>query len=134
MKLAKKYNIPLNGVYMKNELENMIPNSGGYIINMQDSIDGNGTHWISVYFPKNKKNSLYFDSFGLAPPIAIIKFMLKYSPNIITSDEEIQNINSGFCGQYCLYFLHQMFHNKGSMMNKYNRFIKIFGDNLIDFE
>lgn len=132
MHMAKKYDIPLNAVYMKDELKDITPLPGGYIINMQDSVDGNGTHWVAVYNPRNYNDSLYFDSFGIDPPVAIIEFMQKYSPNMIASDKEIQNINSGFCGQYCLYFLHQMFHNKGDIVKKYDRFIKTFKDNLLD--
>ena len=43
--LALKYNLPLIGVYSKDELPKKIQ-VGSYYVNMQDSTEGNGTHWI----------------------------------------------------------------------------------------
>lgn len=52
-------------------------------------------HWIAV----NNKDKLYFDSFGLPPPVNIPK---SYS----YSNLDIQNIKSGRCGQYCCLFIY----------------------------
>ena len=45
------------------------------------------------------------------------------------SDKVIQNINSGICGYYCLYFLHYMSYNKDkTYLNTYQDFINSFDD------
>jgi hypothetical protein len=40
------------------------------IVNL-DISENNGTHWVSYY--KNKDICYYFDSFGLDPPIELLK-------------------------------------------------------------
>lgn len=127
--LAYKLKIPLNAVVSKDHLYYMKPQIGGYIINMEDSDEGDGSHWVAIWFDNYNKTPLYFDSFGVDPPIAIIDFMKKWYNKCIFSTKEIQNINSGFCGQYCLYFLHQMSKNKGKLYKKYKNFINLFSDN-----
>lgn len=128
IRLAKKFGIPLNAVVSKDHLYDMFPQKGGYIINMEDSDAGNGSHWVSIWFDGPGSQPLYFDSFGIDPPIAVIDFMKKWNDKCIFSTKEIQNINSGFCGQYCLYFLHQMHKNKGKLDKKYEHFIDMFDD------
>jgi hypothetical protein len=104
---AKKNKINLNGVYSKNQLNNLKPKNGGYIINMQDSNKGNGTHWVCCWIDKNE--SIYFDSFGIVPPIEIENFIQEFKPGMVFhSNIDIQNINSGGCGQYCMDFLYFM--------------------------
>lgn len=127
--LAKKFNIPLNAVVSKDHLYDMFPQKGGYIVNMEDSDAGNGTHWVCIWFNGPGDIPLYFDSFGIDPPMAVIDFMKKWHNKCIFSTKEIQNINSGFCGQYCLYFLHQMSKNKGKVDKKYKNFVDLFNDN-----
>ena len=43
-KLAGFYKLPLIGIHMKNEMPKK-PVDGCYIINLQSSTQGNGTHW-----------------------------------------------------------------------------------------
>ena len=40
--LANKFSIPLVAVVSKNHLYDMKPEKGGYIVNMEDSTDGDG--------------------------------------------------------------------------------------------
>jgi len=128
-RLAKAFNIPLNAVVSKDHLREMTPQPGGYIVNMEDSTAGNGSHWVAVYFEGPGYVPLYFDSFGIDPPLAIIDFMKKCHNKCIFSTKEIQNINSGFCGQYCLYFLNEMSKNGGNLCKRYQRFLSFFNDN-----
>ena len=128
IRLAKRFGIPLNAVISKNHLYDMTPMKGGYIVNMEDSDEGSGSHWVAIWFDSLNKIPLYFDSFGIDPPIAIIDFMKKVNDKCIFSSKEIQNINSGFCGQYCLFFLHQMSKNNGKVEKKYKNFIDLFDD------
>jgi len=46
--ICKKKGIPLNGVYMKDELAEIQPQEGNYIINLQSSYQGSGTHWLAL--------------------------------------------------------------------------------------
>ena len=73
-KLAGFYKLPLIGIHMKNEMPKK-PVDGCYIINLQSSTQGNGTHWTAMIIWKKK--SYYFDSFGTAPPVEIINFTKK---------------------------------------------------------
>lgn len=97
--LAEKHNIPLNGVMCKDQLPKL-PRDGGYIVNMQSSTEGDGTHWVCVYV--EKKHALYFDSFGCLPPTEIERFLK--GPYLYNS-KVIQNIRSAICGYYCLYVI-----------------------------
>jgi hypothetical protein len=40
-----KFNLNLNDVLNKDLLNTIEPKIGNYIINLQNSYDGNGTHW-----------------------------------------------------------------------------------------
>jgi hypothetical protein len=97
--LAKKYKLPLIGIYSKDELPKKIQ-VGSYIVNMQDSTDGNGTHWVLIKI-FDKKNALYFDSFGQPLPLEVLDFLKHYKP-IPYSNRHIQNIDSSRCGLYCI--------------------------------
>ena len=46
--------------------------NGAYIINLQNSNDGNGTHWYCLYI--ENKHAMYFDSYGGPPPKEVVKF------------------------------------------------------------
>ena len=120
--LAEKYGIPLNDICTKDHLKFRHPLPGGYIVNMQDSTEGNGTHWVAIWLSRNKKDPCcYFDSFGIDPPLDIIDFCAQYNKKILLSTEEIQNINGGHCGQYCIDFLRHMM-LPGSIEKKYRYF------------
>ena len=102
-RLANFYHLPLVAVEMKDELPSKVKD-GCYIINLQSSTAGQGTHWLSLFIYKN--NAYFFDSFGAPPSIEIIKFVKKrkgchlYYNNFI-----IQDLKSENCGFYALAFL-----------------------------
>ena len=50
-----------NGVYMKDQLPNKLER-GSYIVNLQSSKEGNGTHWVCFYHTPTF--SYYYDSYG----------------------------------------------------------------------
>lgn len=69
-KLNKDKNF--RGCFMRDELKNIKPNkieSG--VLNL-DTSENQGTHW--TCWIKNNNLILYFDSFGLVPPLEIINF------------------------------------------------------------
>lgn len=72
-----------------------------WIVNLDNSL-GEGTHWVlcSLLDPEY---AVYFDSYGVQPPLEIIAFLKKYRKNIKCNVEDIQPINSSNCGYYTLY-------------------------------
>ena len=128
---AKKLKIPLHAVLPKNMFSPLTPKQGGYIINLQDTTDGNGTHWTAMYI--FEKHVLYFDPFGFPVPTPIIKFLSKYSKSItkiLRSTDQIQEETSIRCGWFCLYFLFFMNKHKGCkdkrlLMNQHNALYSI---------
>lgn len=113
--ICEKHNIPLVGVYSKNDLPQK-PADGCYIVNLSDSHDANGqqlpgTHWVAFWV--EKKKCCYFDSFGIPPPLAVqklLKPLVRYPYSNIT----IQNLNSSVCGWYCVDFLAFMDRNRST--------------------
>ena len=73
--ILKSQKIKLNGVYMKDELPSKLK-KGFYVINLQSSNVGNGTHWTALYY--SSKHSFYFDPFGFLAPIEIEQKLNKY--------------------------------------------------------
>jgi hypothetical protein len=128
-RLAEFYNLPLVAITMKDELPEKVED-GCYIINLQSSTDGQGTHWLSLFIHKN--NAYYFDSYGAPPSVEIMKFVKKrkgchmYYNNFIIQDLKSQN-----CGWYALAFLlwcysYVLFSK--DMKNMFNEFVKSFVD------
>ena len=130
---AVKHNIPLVSVFSKdNPPKQLIP--GGYIINLQDAKDsgGNqlpGSHWTAMWIEtKNRKPwACYFDPFGIAPPLEIQHILNKYTPYDINTTQ-IQSLESGVCGYYCIYFLWFMSRNKGDPKTRFKKFLDLFDD------
>lgn len=106
LQFGQYFNIPINQVVMKDEIN--IKKNGGYIINMQSSADGNGTHWVACY--KLGDLCIYFDSFGIYPPLEVVKQCKKH--DIIYSNQQIQALDSTACGYYCIAFLFFVHINK----------------------
>jgi hypothetical protein len=73
--IATDLNIKLafKNIVMRNEF-----NSGkicNYVINLQSSYQGNGSHWCCLVVEKDF--GFYFDSFGATPPIEVIQICKK---------------------------------------------------------
>ncbi len=96
--ILKSQKVKLNGVFMKDELPSKLK-SGFYVVNLQSSQVGNGTHWTAFYY--NSKNSYYFDAFGFPAPVEIEQKLKKYRYN----KQQIQNLKSTACGYYCIAFI-----------------------------
>jgi len=128
-RLAEFYHLPLVAVTMKDELPEKVED-GCYIINLQSSTSGNGTHWLGLFIHKN--NAYFFDSYGAPPSIEIMKFVKKrkgchmYYNNFI-----IQDLKSVSCGFYALAFLlwcysYVLFSK--DMKHMFNDFVEAFVD------
>ena len=123
---CRKLHIPLNAILQKNLFNTQTPRVGGYVINLQSTTEGSGTHWTALYiFPSN--HAIYHDSFGLPIPAPILNFLSrnKTKLKIFQSTDQIQEMSSIRCGWYALFFLsfmhnHRTCADKRLLLNKYN--------------
>lgn len=121
--ILKEQKIKLNGVFMKDELPTKLKR-GFYVINLQSSNIGNGTHWTAFYYNPNK--SFYFDAFGFPAPIEIEQKLKAYKYN----KKQIQNLKSTSCGFYCIAFIIFMNGlNYKELENRFETFIDAFSTN-----
>jgi len=103
--ICKHLKIKLNGVLSKDEFNNIIPETGCYVCNLQDSDKGNGTHWTCIVIQETY--IIYYDPFGISMPRPIEYFIMKMKKRpIYVSEDQIQTMNSVFCGYYCIYFMY----------------------------
>ena len=96
---------------------------GGYIINLQDTtnsegMQNNGTHWVALWIPRlPREDILYFDSFGFSVPQSLINWIrmkgrMYKNSRIVSNDKQIQDVDTGGCGIYSLFFIDFMNKNK----------------------
>jgi len=137
--LAKRMNIPLVFCDFKDCLANeKLQYNKSYIINMEDEYDANGllnggSHYtcFQVFkYPNGKIEKVYFDSFGVAPPEVVVKFM--GGGHIPYNKKDIQSLMNEACGYYCLAFLYWI-NNKheyssGHLATDCSNFIDLFED------
>ncbi len=75
------------------------------VINIQDFLDGNGTHWVCIVNQPDSENVEYFDSFGVRPSDVVVKYMKTDKKDGVYSDTHIQDVDSIMCGYYVCYFI-----------------------------
>ena len=79
-----------------------------YIINLQSSNQGNGSHWCC--FSTFPKHCVYGDSYGIVPPTNIINFIESLGiKKIAYWYKQIQSIRQTYCGWFCLMFLDYLY-------------------------
>lgn len=80
-----------------------------------------GSHWVATYIDLKNSKCIYFDSYGLAPPPQVARFMKWLTTQdpamTLTYNARRLQYKNTECGMYCLYFLIRM----------------ILGDELVDF-
>jgi len=118
--ILKNYDIKYNGIFSKDILPNKLLN-GFYIINLQNSNIGGGTHWTSLY-KINDGYSLYYDSFGFPAPQDIVDKLHCYDYN----KKDIQDIDSSSCGYYCICFIKFMSLHPNNPKKAFDTFISLF--------
>ena len=106
IEICNHLKLPLVGVFQKDKLPRDKP-IGYYIINLQSSTDGNGTHWVCLSNIPGKK--FFYDSFGFGMPQLVQKFIGKDKYYI--NDTRLQSTNSTFCGWYCIAIMYYTFYN-----------------------
>jgi hypothetical protein len=126
--LSHHYKVPLVGIFMKDELPTK-PQNGDYIINLQSSSQGDGTHWTGLIVEGN--NALFVDPFGVEPSQEIIDFVRrKKNCRLGYTDKQIQDIHSHNCGAFVLAFFVMMQQDKkGTLFDRGNRISDSF-DNI----
>ena len=101
--IANYYNINVI-IVMKDELKYMKPINTNYIINLESSKDGNGTHWMGLKI--ENKECVYFDSYGMLPPEEIITFCKRISKSHLAyNTKEIQDFKAKTCGFFAIAFI-----------------------------
>ena len=99
--------VEYGGCYSKDELRRVRPGGKYYIINMEDSNVGEGSHWVLVY-DCSPDETLYFDSYGISPPMEIRRFMRRTGKPGVYSDAQYQTLRSSKCGLYCIYIIDKL--------------------------
>jgi hypothetical protein len=125
LEILDNYNIKINGIYQKDKLNNL--HNGFYVINLESSNDGNGTHWCGLYYDSEK--SCWFDSYGFPAPEEIELIIQDYEYN----KYDIQHINSSSCGFYVIAFI-KFLHNKKDKQKAFETFINLFKKNTFQNE
>lgn len=143
-RLCDKLDLPIVGVFSKDELANQERKIGSYYINMQDSDKGDGTHWClaKIYCDDDRfssdsssddsisvANALYFDAFGLGMPKETAEFLKPFNP-VYCNNRQIQSIPTSECGWYCLCCDYILEHKKHSStyLEDYEKFLEIWND------
>ena len=134
LNIAEYYKLPIIDITMKDELPRKVVN-GGYIINLQSSTVGMGTHWCCLFI--DKKEAVYMDSFGMLPPVEVEAFIKKRKGvHLYYNHWEIQDIKSDACGWYCIacldYINKHLQHN--DLYHSFNTFINGFSTNTLENE
>jgi hypothetical protein len=116
---VKRLNIPnFRGCYCINTLPKVMLKNESGILN-HDNSRGDGTHWTAWYV--DNSNKIYFDSYGVDPPLELIKYLApdklvhpapdklaNPAPSIYCSTESIQPRDTVVCGHLCLYVLKKL--------------------------
>ena len=78
-------------------------NNVGFIINYSPR-SGTGTHWVSL--ARDDGNWLYFDPFGIEPPLQIGEYLDSIGiSKFLRNTVQLQDIKTDLCGYYNIYFL-----------------------------
>jgi len=107
-------------------LTSLLPNAN-YILNL-----GNNSHWVALM---TTENSVYYcDSFGCPPPTKIIELIqnlvVRYSRDFgyHYNKNTIQNLQSGYCGEYAWLFLYFMNRGNKPLKSRFLSYQKLFKD------
>lgn len=112
------------GCYTKDKLPTNLKKGHWYIVNMQNDADGDGTHWVCF---KYGYPVTYYDPFGIAPPIEIMKICKR---NLIWNNKQIQDMNSTACGWFCIAcILSDYCDCNRDTQTHFHRFVNSFTDN-----
>jgi len=123
--LMKNYD-RFKGCFMKDDLQNELPleNDCYYIVNLQHSEDGNGTHWCCLYV-FNQQIGVWFDPMGEGAPREIEELF----DTIVYDNRDLQDYNATTCGYFCMGFIIYTYKAK-NIFKSLKNFNKLFSHNL----
>jgi hypothetical protein len=100
--LSEYYGFPLTQVLMKDEMKSLkASKNANYVINLQSSSQGNGSHWMALAV--RDKKCMYVDSFGILPPQEVISNCKKIPKSHLGyNDFAFQNIKAETCGFFAV--------------------------------
>jgi len=113
--LCDKMQVPLAGVYFKDQLPHKLEYNVSYIINLENSENeegepNEGSHWTCLQvnkYPSGTIEPIFFDPYGAPPSEAIKKFVLtNCGKKLPYTTKDIQSLMNNACGYYVLAFLH----------------------------
>ena len=100
---AKRLKIPsFRGVFILDTLPKKPNKKECGIVNF-DKSGGPGMHWVALY--QNGKTKIYFDSYGVRPPLEVVEYL---GSLIYYYTDQIQPVGEVFCGHLCLYVLKEL--------------------------
>lgn len=102
--IANKLNLEVN-IFRKYELPkiNKMCNNLKFTIVLTGEKNQSLSHW--VCFAQKGKQTVYFDSFGLAPPKLVLKYLKRTENDKIPySANELQDRDAYSCGHFCILF------------------------------
>ena len=111
-----------NNIFMKDEIHSPLQ-EGFYFMNLQNKFQ-NGSHW-SVFL-KDKNCIYYADSFGVFPPENEYQLFKEEKLKIYYNEQQNQHIDATSCGFWAIAFMYYIKNNKGSILNKFKKFNKMF--------
>jgi len=148
-RIAKKLELPIVGVFSKDELRDRPRILGSYYINLMDSDKtddegNNGSHWVfaKIYSDKDRDDvdsdsdddikeckALYFDPYGCGMPKDVSNFLKPFSP-VYCNNRQIQNINTSQCGWYCVLCDYMLEHKqeRKSYLKDFEKFLNLWYD------
>ena len=113
---AKELKIPsFWGVFLLDTLLKKPNKKECGIVNF-DKSGGPGIHRVAWY--KNGKTKIYFDSYGVRPPLEVIRYLGKL---IYYNTDQVQPVGQVFCGHLSSYVLKElsMGHEFQNILNKF---------------
>ena len=140
-KLCKRMNIPLAGIFFKDELVSPLEYNKAYFVNLEDSEDeegrpNDGSHWTYLQvskYPNGEVAKIFFDPYG-APPSENIKKVVKQTTNtngLPFTEKDIQSLMNNACGYFCLalgHFINASKYRTGILYDDVNSFMEMFDD------
>ena len=124
-KFCAQQHIQLVEVVMKDQLGTK-PVLGNYIVNLQSSTQGDGTHWTALVVAESV--NVFFDSFGAPPSQEVVEFCRRTGRRTVFNDWIVQDLDSDLCGWYCIGLLHAVSGGGGgSVQEDTNEYINRFG-------
>ena len=112
---VKRLKVPsFRGVFLLDTLPKKPNKKKCGIVNF-DKSGGPGTHWVAWY--KNGKTKIYFDSYGVQPPLEVVEYL---GTPIHYNTDQLHPVGQVFCCYLCLYFLKElsMGHDFQNVLNK----------------